>query len=135
MKIICDTEKCTGCLACVVACRDAHDPAGAPDSLSRRLYRRITEASGYTHYITGSCRHCAGAPCAAACPAAAISRSAAGWVTVDAEKCIGCRRCAAACPFGVPRFGAQGKMTKCDGCGGAPRCIPFCPNGALRLER
>ena len=131
MRIVCDKEKCTGCLACVVACQDVRGEAG---TLSRRLYHRET-AGGWTHYVTESCRHCAAAPCAKVCAFGAIARTAEGWVTVDAGKCVGCRRCAAACPFGVPRFDARGRMVKCDGCGGsAPRCVAFCPNDALRLE-
>lgn len=134
MRIVCDKEKCTGCLACVVACQDAHDVRGEAETLSRRLYHRET-AGGWTHYVTESCRHCAAAPCAKVCAFGAIARTAEGWVTVDAGKCVGCRRCAAACPFGIPRFDARGQMVKCDGCGGsAPRCVAFCPNDALRLE-
>lgn len=130
MKIVSDRERCTGCLACVVACQDAHED-GAP---SRRLYHRET-AGGWTHYVTESCRHCPDPRCAAVCPAGAIARTAEGRVTVSAVKCVGCRRCASACPFGIPRFDPQGRMAKCDLCGGgAPRCVSFCPNDALRLE-
>lgn len=134
MKIVCDKEKCTGCLACVVACQDAHDPSGGAGTPSRRLYHRET-AGGWTHYVTESCRHCPNPRCVAVCPAGALTRTPEGRVATDDGKCVGCRRCAAACPFGVPRFGTRGRMVKCDLCGGgAPRCVPFCPNDALRVE-
>ena len=92
MRIVCDKEKCTGCLACVVACQDAHDVRGEAGTLSRRLYHRET-AGGWTHYVTESCRHCA-----AACPFGIPRFDARGRMV----KCDGCGgsapRCVAFCP-------------------------------------
>ncbi|MBE6016792.1 MAG: 4Fe-4S dicluster domain-containing protein [Lachnospiraceae bacterium] len=133
MKIICDNEKCSGCLACVVACTDHHYAETENDAVSGRIYKTVTEPSGYTRYVTESCRHCENAPCIDACPVNAISEEG-GWVLVDRDICIGCQMCSQACPFDIPRFRSDGKMFKCDGCGGDPACVKICPNGALKVE-
>jgi len=109
MRIVSDNDRCVGCL------------------------RKVTSASGYTKYITESCRHCGKARCIEACPVDAISRTEEGWVVVDRSECIGCRACSAACPFDIPQFDYEGKMFKCDGCGGDPACVKICPNGALSI--
>ena len=135
MKIVCDEKKCTGCLACVVTCLDHHYDGECGDAVSGRKYRRITEESGYTHYVAESCRHCADAPCIAECPMGAIERNADGWVTVDRNVCVGCGICARVCPWEIPQFDAEGKMVKCDGCAGEAYCVKVCPTGALTLEK
>lgn len=133
MHIVCDYKKCTGCLACVISCLDHHDPSGEQDMISRRLYHKITNPSGYMHYITESCHHCENAPCVKKCPVHAIVQQADGWTVVDTNQCIGCRVCAKVCPFDVPRFNSNGKMIKYDGCGGDPNCVKICPNQALAV--
>ena len=133
MRIVSDNDKCSGCLACVVACIDHHYNENENDAVSGRIYRLVTEPSGYTKYVTESCRHCADAGCLNVCPADAISRDGDGWVRVDQKLCIGCQACSAACPFDIPRFRSDGKMFKCDGCGGSPACVRICPNKALSI--
>lgn len=134
MRITCDNDKCSGCLACVVACIDHHYNENETDAVSGRIYRPVTGPSGYTKYVTESCRHCANAECMNVCPVNAISRDSEGWVIADQDSCIGCQACSAACPFDIPRFKSDGKMFKCDGCGGAPACVKICPNKALSME-
>ncbi|MGI6071542.1 MAG: 4Fe-4S dicluster domain-containing protein [Lachnospiraceae bacterium] len=134
MRVVCDNEKCTGCLACVVTCLDHHYPEGDANAAPLRIHRKTVYPSGYTGYVTESCHHCENAPCAAACPAGAVSRRQDGLIMVDKELCIGCGACKQACPFDIPRFDAEGKMVKCDGCGGDPACVKICPNKALRVE-
>ena len=133
MRIVCDNQKCTGCLACVVTCLDHHYPGDAKGAVAPRRYKKSVQPSGYTKYDTYSCYHCKSAPCAAVCPVKAIQQEN-GWVMVNREVCIGCGQCVKACPFGIPQRGHDGKMVKCDGCGGEPNCVKVCPNGALTVE-
>jgi anaerobic dimethyl sulfoxide reductase subunit B len=136
-----DLDRCVGCMACAVACMDQNDlEASGEQTAWRQVF--VVESGSYPEarirYVSLACMHCADAPCLAACPAGAISRSpATGAVVVDAARCIGCHSCSIACPFGIPRFGRDGAMQKCDLCsarieqGLEPACVRVCPNKAL----
>ncbi len=140
-KIICNEKKCSGCLACVVACIDQHYDEGAGDAPSCRIHEKITTESGLVRYAIRACRHCVDAPCVKACPAEALRINDMGLVVLVRDKCIGCRRCAAACPYDIPRYDGEGKLVKCDGCavrqahGLLPACVKSCNTGALKLEQ
>ena len=139
-KIVCDLKKCSGCLACVVACIDQHYDESCEHAVSCRLYERFTAESGMTCYKTRSCLHCENAECISACPTEALSRNEQGFVVLEREKCVGCKACEKACPHHVPQFDEEGKLVKCDGCatrvahGLEPACVRACCTGCLKLE-
>ena len=60
MRIVCDNEKCTGCLACVVTCLDHHYPAEAHGAVPPRRYEKAV--LDYTipqlHRNSGPCDSC-----------------------------------------------------------------------------
>jgi Fe-S-cluster-containing dehydrogenase component len=121
-------NRCVGCEECVVSCEKAHD-------WETRAYVEIID--GYFPFPM-RCNHCGDAPCKAACPAGAITRTGSGAVVVDQVKCIGCGTCITVCPFGVPRLSDRNhKAVKCDGCyerveaGQEPVCVVSCPKLAL----
>ncbi len=126
-----DSEKCVGCLACVVTCMDHHYAGDDPNAVSYRKYRPVDLPRGLTLYLTESCRHCADATCMDACPVGAITRDDNGWTHVERDRCVGCRSCLNACPYALPVFDMEGKSCRCDGC---MACVQVCPNGALKLE-
>nr|NLI50417.1 dimethylsulfoxide reductase subunit B [Propionibacterium sp.] len=143
-----DQTKCTGCKACVIACKDKHDlPVGV-------RWRRVAEYSGglwlvdertgtmtqdvFSYYTSYSCNHCDDPICVEACPSTAMRKGENGIVKVEPEICIGCKYCAMACPYSAPQFNeAKGVMTKCDFCsdrlaaGQTPACVAACPSRAL----
>jgi anaerobic dimethyl sulfoxide reductase subunit B (iron-sulfur subunit) len=135
-----DANRCIGCKACVIACKDWND-----DKPGESVYwRRVTTVeSGKLPNVRLSnqslaCNHCAKPACVAACPAKAISkRSEDGVVVVDRAKCIGCKTCGKVCPYGAPQYGADGKMQKCDLCldkikqGKKAECDSACVGDAL----
>jgi Fe-S-cluster-containing dehydrogenase component len=84
--------------------------------------------------------HCAGRPCAEACPKGCFSLDKeTGTVQLDSSACVGCRRCERACPFEAIRQ-VEGRAAKCDGClrrlrqGRLPLCVLACPRKALTVD-
>ncbi len=136
-----DQQRCTGCAACAVACKDwNHLPAGSAPQW-RRVY---TAELGHfpapdVLHLCMSCFHCDNAPCVKACPTGALyKREADGIVLVDRERCEGCRACERACPYGAPQYQpGDPRMMKCTFCidrqmqGLAPACVEACPYLAL----
>jgi anaerobic dimethyl sulfoxide reductase subunit B (iron-sulfur subunit) len=135
-----DINRCSGCMACVVACQDQNDLPGEGPA-----YRQVSKfeeagAAPIIAHLSMSCQHCGEAPCLTVCPTGAIfRRKAGGIVDVDRDRCVGCRSCALACPFGAVHFMADGKMAKCHFCadrmehGLEPACVRTCPTKALTL--
>lgn len=135
-----DVSRCSGCMACVVACQDQNDFA-AGDTVSFRHVTKLetgTCPEAHIAHLSLSCQHCGDAPCLVVCPMRAISRRPEdGTVLVDRDLCVGCHSCELACPFGAPKFPEDGKMSKCDLCyirrdhGMKPACVQVCPVQAL----
>jgi Fe-S-cluster-containing dehydrogenase component len=121
-----DSTVCTGCKACVSACKQYND---LPPSFSTndklwddpldtdsktyniiKLYKDGTgevkdrEKDGHA-YIKRQCMHCVDPACVSACPVSALQkRPSDGVVTYNKSACIGCRYCQLACPFNIPKF-------------------------------
>lgn len=142
-----DSERCTGCKTCELACKDYKDLGTEVN------FRRIYEYAGgnwvqdnegcfrqdvFAYYMSISCNHCEDPACTKVCPTGAMHKNADGFVVVNEQTCIGCRYCRMACPYDAPQYDAQkGHMTKCDGCysrvkeGQKPICVEACPLRAL----
>lgn len=134
-----DLSRCSGCMACVVACMDQNDIP--EDDLSYRQLVKLEKGqypSARLAFVTLACFHCNDAPCLHVCPREAIYRDeATGVIRVDENLCIGCRACAMVCPFGAPRFAGGGAMHKCNFCidrvtqNMEPACVHTCTTKAL----
>ncbi|MBN1614264.1 MAG: 4Fe-4S dicluster domain-containing protein [Deltaproteobacteria bacterium] len=142
-----DQNRCTGCDACTVACKDLHAENLFEEPADWRWVVEL-ESGAYphpsVHYIALSCLHCAQPSCIEACPAGAIEKRAQdGIVVVHREQCLGRDVCGApcreACPYDAVRFGPEpdARMQKCDFClgrwedGQLPVCVTACPMRAL----
>lgn len=142
-----DSDLCTGCKTCELACKDYKDLG--TDVNFRRIYEYTggtwnQQSDGcwhqdvFAYYMSISCNHCENPACTAVCPTGAMHKNEDGFVIVNEETCIGCRYCHMACPYDAPQYDAQkGHMTKCDGCysrvqaGQKPICVDACPLRAL----
>lgn len=140
LTFIFDEKRCSGCLACVVACRDEHDIAAHLPAYRVVRGREDGPFAPGVSYTAQACLNCADAPCLDACPPQAIFRhEETGIVDVHRELCLGCQACAALCPCGAPTFAGDGLMAKCDSCrnrvaaGLEPACVQTCTTGALRF--
>ena len=132
-------EKCTGCRACQVACKNWNQlPAVAtenrgsfenPPSLNPATYTKIkfnelstgSDKGDTFHYgiewlfLKQQCLHCTEATCMIVCPSpGALVRTSEGIVVNNPDKCIGCKYCVMTCPFEVPQFNpCTQKISKC----------------------
>ncbi len=141
-----DENRCMGCFACVVACKDWHDvPAGTASWLRVKTVEKGRYPSLFVAFFPVTCNHCIHPACIPVCPVEAISkREEDGIVIVDREACLGkdqCGQCLEACPYDAPQFGedADARMQKCDFCldrlasGEKPICVVSCPMEAIEI--
>ena len=139
-----DQSRCSGCLTCVLACRQWHSTEWEVGNW-RRV--RAVESGNYpglkVSFFSFSCFHCEVPLCLSNCPTSAIHRvEEKGAVLVHPDLCLGeqgCGRCKASCPYEIPEFNPnrEFKMEKCNFCydriekGERPICVEACPMHAL----
>ncbi|MCX8045115.1 MAG: 4Fe-4S dicluster domain-containing protein [Desulfobacterota bacterium] len=139
-----DQTRCTGCYACVIACRDWHDIRDTKvqwRSVIAHEWGKYPDVG--LAYASLSCMHCSQPACRDVCPVSAIrKRDSDGVVLVDRDLCLGgkaCGKCREACPYEIPQFGTgdDDRMQKCTFCvdridtGEQPVCVLACPMYAL----
>jgi len=112
--MVIDLDKCTGCQACTIACKEENNVAyGSPSENIRRIvpyWNKVIAASTgefpsiNIEMIPMPCMHCDNPPCVQVCPAKATYLREDGIVIQNFRRCIGCKYCIAACPYGVRNF-------------------------------
>jgi len=139
-----DLSRCTGCNACVIACKQWHDiPPGPVKWLRVYQWEKGSFPEIDLRVLPVMCFHCEKPVCIEACSSKAIYKEDKyGAVLVDAEKCRGDRKCWTACPYGAPRFEGDAPgliMSKCNMCidrleeGKTPICVLSCSLRALEF--
>ena len=84
-----DQDRCTGCFACSIACKDWHDIPAGPARWMRLLYQEEGRFPGvFVSHMATPCYHCSEPVCAFVCPNEAVTkRDEDGIVVIDREKC------------------------------------------------
>ena len=137
--IITDLNRCTGCLACTVACKAVNGvPVGDFWIKTLRVGPHPkTDGAQFpdveVYFLPVQCQHCENPECVKVCPTEASHIREDGTIQVDKSKCIGCQFCAMACPYGVRYLNEEeGVVEKCTLCeqkiaqGELPQCVSQC---------
>jgi Fe-S-cluster-containing dehydrogenase component len=132
-----DLDKCTGCGACMAACKMENNVAivdSEEAQAGRAMFWMDMINSHDGEYPTIAikrmpkpCFHCDNPPCTKVCPVRATYRNQEGLVAQIYHRCIGCRYCMAACPFTAKVF----NWYKPQWFDGASTC--FNPDVSLRM--
>ncbi|MFP5213837.1 MAG: menaquinone reductase iron-sulfur cluster-binding subunit QrcC [Acidobacteriota bacterium] len=116
--MVIDLDKCTGCMACSVACQAENNISYRTDE-SNKLRSITWMEVYYLHngkdypdyqftYLPRPCMHCDSphhSPCTFVCPVNATVRDENnGIVSHIYPRCIGCRYCMVACPYHARDF-------------------------------
>lgn len=110
-----DLDRCTGCQACVVACKVENNvPFSSPAEAERGrevawIQVLATFEGEFPHvrarFMPVLCMHCDVPPCVPVCPTGATYKSEpTGIIAQIYPQCIGCRYCAVACPYSIKFF-------------------------------
>ncbi|MBI2324235.1 MAG: 4Fe-4S dicluster domain-containing protein [Chloroflexi bacterium] len=102
--MVIDLDRCTGCRACMVACKVENNTPVANLWMYVFRFEEGTYPDVRVNFMPRPCMHCDNAPCVKVCPVGARFKRADGLVATDYERCIGCRYCEVACPYGVNFF-------------------------------
>jgi Fe-S-cluster-containing dehydrogenase component/formate-dependent nitrite reductase membrane component NrfD len=133
-----DQNRCIGCHACTVACKEEHNIAVGVN----RTWVKYIEKGFYPdtrrHFAVLRCNHCDDAPCIEICPTVALFRRPDGIVDFDHERCIGCKSCMQACPYDALYIDPdRNTAAKCNfdasrvEMGYKPACEVVCPTQAI----
>jgi Fe-S-cluster-containing dehydrogenase component len=112
--MVIDLDKCTGCEACVVACRTENNIPVTTEqqtAMGRQIdwihierYWEGEYPNIKARFLPVLCQQCDAAPCESVCPVYATTHSSEGLSVMTYNRCVGTRFCANNCPYTVRYF-------------------------------
>ena len=112
--MVIDLDRCTGCEACVVACRVENNiPTVGPEEAAKGRSINWIRIERYfegeysdvkARFMPVLCQHCEEAPCEPVCPVYATYHTDEGLNAQVYNRCVGTRYCANNCPYTVRFF-------------------------------
>ena len=133
-----DQNRCIGCHACTVACKEEHNIAVGVNRTWVKYVEKGVYPETRRHFAVLRCNHCDDAPCIEICPTVALFRRHDGIVDFDNERCIGCKSCMQACPYDALYIDPErNTAAKCNfdasrvEMGYKPACEVVCPTQAI----
>jgi nitrate reductase beta subunit len=110
-----DHNRCIGCHACTVACKDEHS---VPVGVFRTWVKYIEKGqfpNASRHFGVMRCNHCDAAPCVEICPTSALFRRDDGIVDFDNSRALVaspvCRRALTTLYTSIPTLTPQQNVT------------------------
>ncbi|MFC1929932.1 4Fe-4S dicluster domain-containing protein [Chloroflexota bacterium] len=139
--LLIDVDRCVGCYACEVACKQENDlPLGPRWCRIIPIGPRELQEELHLDFVPTTCIHCDDPICSYFCPLGAITKREDGIVLIDEDKCNGCGLCVYGCPCGAIYFNQEKKIAgKCSLCvsriddGLEPSCVQHCIGRALQF--
>ena len=102
--MVIDLSRCTGCRACMVACKVENNTPQANLWMYVFRFEEGEFPNTRVWFMPRPCMHCDNAPCVKVCPVGARHKREDGLTATDWDRCIGCRYCEVSCPYGVNYF-------------------------------